>query len=653
MKYFLLLFTVLLVAACQNKNRPTWVADKNPTEDSIIIPGNTDLTRKLKTIKIQQESFVKKIPASGIVKAIPNNYAEIASPFSGRITRSFVSLGQKVDIGSPVFEISSPSFFEAGKAYYQSKQEMQLADKNLKRQQDLFSNGVGTQKDLDEAEVTFELTKRDFENSIASLKVYQVNPEELILGQPLIIRSPIRGEVVDNNIVIGQYLNEDAEPVAIVAELSKVWVIGQLKEKDINSVHKSDEVEIRLSGMPDVSIKGEIFHVGEILDEATRSVQIYVLCENSDRVMKPGMFVTTHFSESTDNVILIPSTSLYQMEETSFVFVYLGNDKFVKRHVEVNGTDGDRVIIKAGLKPGEEIVIEGGSLLAGFKNKNMRVIILFALRRWRIMIVLFSLIAIFGYTSWKQLSIEAYPDIADVTVQVITQVPGLAAEEIEQQITIPLERELNGLPGLNTMRSKNTFGLSAIILVFNDGVDDYWARQRVQERLSDVELPYDAMPGLNPLTSPTGEIYRYIIESKSHDLRELTELNKWVIIPRLKQVTGVADVSNFGGITTQFQIEIDPLKLEQYNLSLSDVTDMIEKNNSNAGGSLLQRGDLSYVVRGIGLVKDLNDLGDVVVKTENGIPIYVKDLGKLKYGNLERKGVLGFTDHYTGLSRKC
>jgi cobalt-zinc-cadmium resistance protein CzcA len=274
----------------------------------------------------------------------------------------------------------------------------------------------------------------------------------------------------------------------------------------------------------------------------------------------------------------------------------------------------------------------------------MRTIIEIALKRWRIMIVLFSVIAMFGYSSWKQLSIEAYPDIADVTVQVITQVPGLAAEEIEQQITIPLERELNGLPGLNTMRSKNTFGLSAVILVFNDGVEDYWARQRVMERLADVDLPYGAAPGLNPLTSPTGEIYRYIIESNSHDLRELTELNKWVIIPRLKQIRGVADVSNFGGITTQFQIEIDPVKLEQYNLSLSDVTDKIEKNNSNAGGSLLIRGDLSYIVRGIGLVKDLEDLGDVVVKAENGIPIFLKDIGNLRYGNLERKGVLGFTD---------
>ncbi|RPH33687.1 MAG: efflux RND transporter permease subunit [Bacteroidales bacterium] len=275
----------------------------------------------------------------------------------------------------------------------------------------------------------------------------------------------------------------------------------------------------------------------------------------------------------------------------------------------------------------------------------MRKLMLIAIQRRWIMLVVFLLVSVFGYYSWKQLSIEAYPDIADVTVQVVTQVSGLAAEEIEQQITIPIERSLNGMPGLHTMRSKSTFGISTVILVFKDGIDDYWARQRVQEKLNDVELPYDAAPGLNPLTSPTGEIFRYVIESQTHNLRELTELQKWVIIPRLKQVTGVAEVSNFGGITTQFQIEIDPQKLEQYKLSLSDVTDKIEKNNANAGGSMLTRGDLSYVIRGIGLVKDLSDLGEVVVKTEKGIPIFLKDLGELKYGNLERKGVLGFTDH--------
>ena len=256
----------------------------------------------------------------------------------------------------------------------------------------------------------------------------------------------------------------------------------------------------------------------------------------------------------------------------------------------------------------------------------------------------FVLVAAIGVYSWFQLPIDAYPDIADVTVQVATQVPGLASEEIEQQITIPLERELNGMPGLQTMRSKNMFGISTIILVFKDGVDDYWARQRVQERINGVDLPFGAQPSLNPLTSPTGEVCRYIIESKSHSLREITDLQKWVIIPRIKQVTGVADVSNFGGITTQFQVEIDPRKLEKYDIPLSTVIERIEKNNANAGGSMIGLGDLTYVVRGIGLIKDLNDLGKIVVKTANGLPIYLNDLGTIKYGNLERKGVMGFTD---------
>ncbi|MFN8210884.1 MAG: CusA/CzcA family heavy metal efflux RND transporter [Bacteroidales bacterium] len=262
----------------------------------------------------------------------------------------------------------------------------------------------------------------------------------------------------------------------------------------------------------------------------------------------------------------------------------------------------------------------------------------------------FLLVAAIGVYSWFQLPIDAYPDIADVTVQVVTQVPGLAAEEIEQQITIPIERELNGLPGLQTMRSKNLFSISTILLVFKDGVDDYWARQRVQEKINGLDLPYSARPELNPLTSPTGEVCRYIIESRKYSLRELTDIQKWVIIPRLKQVMGVADVQNFGGITTQYQIEIDPRKLEKFNIALGDVVDRINKNNVNSGGSMISRGDLTYIIRGVGLIKDLDDLGKIVVKTADGIPVYLNDLGVLKYGTLERKGVFGYTDRKSDYS---
>lgn len=266
-------------------------------------------------------------------------------------------------------------------------------------------------------------------------------------------------------------------------------------------------------------------------------------------------------------------------------------------------------------------------------------------KRW-LMLALFILLGLFGYLSWKQLAIEAYPDIADVSSQVVTQVPGLAAEEIELQITVPLERELNGMPGVHVMRSSSSFGLSIITLVFQDGVDDYFARQRIQERLVSVELPYDAAPELDPLTSPIGEVYRYIIESSTHSLRELTDLQNFEIIPRLNQIPGVAEVTNFGGITTQFQVEIDPTKLELYDLSLSNVVETIEENNVNAGGSMLTRGDLAYVVRGIGLVSDLEDLGNIVVSSEDGVPVFLKDLGELKLGNLERKGVLGYSDRH-------
>jgi heavy metal efflux system protein len=263
------------------------------------------------------------------------------------------------------------------------------------------------------------------------------------------------------------------------------------------------------------------------------------------------------------------------------------------------------------------------------------------LRRRQLVWLIALLMMVFGYASWKALEIEAYPDIADVTSQVITQFPGHAAEEVEEQVTIPLERELNGIPGLQVMRSHSTFGLSLITLVFQDGVDDYWARQRITERIGGLELPPGANPGLDPLTSPIGEIYRYTLQSSFRDERELRELQQWVVIPRLKQATGVADVTSFGGETTQFQLVVDPAKLAQYNVSLTQVIAAIQANNANAGGSIVVRGEQGYVVRGIGLIRSLQDLGNIVILAKNGTPVYVKNLGALQLGALERRGILG------------
>jgi cobalt-zinc-cadmium resistance protein CzcA len=268
-------------------------------------------------------------------------------------------------------------------------------------------------------------------------------------------------------------------------------------------------------------------------------------------------------------------------------------------------------------------------------------IIYICIRKRLIILVAAVLLALFGYYSWTKMAVEAYPDIGDVTAQVVTQAPGLAAEEVEQQITVPLERALAGTPGLVNMRSSSTFGLSIIPIIFRDSAEDYWARQRVMDSIGQVTLPPNVQPTLLPLEGPTGEIYRYTLESETRNLMELSEIQHWTVIPALKQVPGVVDVPNFGGFTMQYQLELDPVQLQHFGIGLNDVMTAINNNSSNAGGSRISRGEQSYIIRGIGLVHTLDDLGNIVVTQRNSVPVLVRDLGKLTYSHQEREGILG------------
>ena len=263
------------------------------------------------------------------------------------------------------------------------------------------------------------------------------------------------------------------------------------------------------------------------------------------------------------------------------------------------------------------------------------------LRRRMAVIVLTLLVSAFGVYAWKTLSVEAYPDLGDVAAQVTTQVPGLAAEEVEQLITVPLERQINGTPGLLLMRSSSTFGLSLITVLFRDGYEDYWARQRLLERIGQATLPAGASPTLDPVSGPAGEIYRYTLESDQKNLRELSEVQRWTVIPAIKSVPGVVDVANFGGFTTEYQLDLDPDRLLQYGLGITDVINAINNNNTNAGGGRVSRGDQSYVIRGVGLIRSLADIGATVVKQVNGAPVLVRDLGRPTLSHQEREGILG------------
>jgi heavy metal efflux system protein len=265
----------------------------------------------------------------------------------------------------------------------------------------------------------------------------------------------------------------------------------------------------------------------------------------------------------------------------------------------------------------------------------------FCLRRRIAVIVIAVLLSVFGIYAWETLSVEAYPELGDVSAQVTTQMPGLAAEEVEQLITVPLEREINGTPGLLLMRSSSTFGLSLITVLFRDGYEDYWARQRLLERISQVTLPAGASPSLDPVSGPGGEIYRYTLESDSRNLQELSEIQRWTVIPALKSVPGVVDDTNFGGFTTEYQLDLDPGQLEHYALGITEVINAINSNNANAAGGRVSRGDQSYVIRGVGLMRSLADIGSTVVAQVNGAPVLVRDLGRATLSHQEREGILG------------
>lgn len=274
----------------------------------------------------------------------------------------------------------------------------------------------------------------------------------------------------------------------------------------------------------------------------------------------------------------------------------------------------------------------------------------FCLRRRWLLVAIFLGIFVFGVFSASQLSIDAYPDISDTTVQVLTQFPGHAAEEVEQQITIPLERELNGVPDLKIMRSKSTFALSIIQLVFQEGTQDYFARQRVLERVNNVTLPPNIQAGLDPLTSANGEIYRYTLQSRLRSARELRDLNNWVVFPAFKQVPGVVDVDPFGGENYQYQVIVDPDKLAKYGLFVPDVINAVTSNNTNAGGGKINRGDQAFVVRGLGAITSMEDIGNIVINQKKGTPVFIRDVAEVVQGAIPRQGILGFNQNSDAVS---
>jgi cobalt-zinc-cadmium resistance protein CzcA len=277
----------------------------------------------------------------------------------------------------------------------------------------------------------------------------------------------------------------------------------------------------------------------------------------------------------------------------------------------------------------------------------IRTVVDFALRNRLLVLAGAALLTIWGVISFRNLPVEAYPDIANNYVEIITQWQGRAAEEVEQQVTIPIEIAVNSIPHLQHLRSTSMFGLSNLILTFDDSSENDWNRQKVLERLSQAELPDGLTPQMGTDFSPVGEIFMYTLESTNpqYDLMELNSLEAWTLEKEFRSVPDVVDVSSFGGITKEYQVQIDPDKLVSYGLSLSQVEDQLTNNNSNSGGNFVEVGLQQVNVREVGLIRTVDDIRKIVLKTQNGTPLRMSDIATIEQGPKIRLGRIGKAIH--------
>jgi cobalt-zinc-cadmium resistance protein CzcA len=273
----------------------------------------------------------------------------------------------------------------------------------------------------------------------------------------------------------------------------------------------------------------------------------------------------------------------------------------------------------------------------------LKALVEFALKQRVFVVAITLMVAIAGIYAFSELPVQAFPDVQDVQVQIITLVPGQAPEEVERAVTLPIERTEYSVPKLSQLRSLSMTGLSVVTMTFADGTDDYFARAQVMEKLSEITLPTGIQPQLAPLSTAVGEIYRYIVDApKDMSLDEVRAIEDWTIEPALRQVAGVADINAFGGAIREYQLHVHPDLLRKYNLSLEQVAAALQANSSNTGGGLLKRGDEDLVVRGIGLFNSVADIGRVPIAVFGGQPVLASDIGDATIGTRQRYGIVGY-----------
>ena len=364
--YYAIVMACLLVSSCKESGEKT-NQEITYQGDTVTVSANSPILSRISTEILVAEPFSSEFRTVGTVQAEMGHYAEVGVPFDGRITTSKVMLGSRVRAGQTLFEVSSPDFFEASKQYFQNLRIYETAKSSYQRRKALQEAGVVSARELEEAYTEVENARQEKSASEAAFRAYGMDPSGMEPGQSMRIIAPISGEVVRCNIIPGSFIKADSEPLLTLADLGRVWITAQVKERFIGRVSKGGSVEIFTEAEPDCPIPGKVLNIGNLVDEQTRSVQVIVACDNSEFKLKHGMYVSAHFVSRPENAIVVPSTAVFQGEKSSYVYMAAsGSDNvFLRRAVIVGESNDDntRVHIIEGLLPGDRIVSEGGLYL--------------------------------------------------------------------------------------------------------------------------------------------------------------------------------------------------------------------------------------------------------------------------------------------------
>ena len=468
--------------------------------------------------------------------------------------------------------------------------------------------------------------------------------------------SPATGTVIEKRIVNGQRVMP-GEELYRIADLSRMWVIAEVSELDLAAIKVGMHADVVLRAYASQPLAGVVTFIYPDLRPETRTARVRIELPNPDGRLKVDMYADVVFRTGADRdpVVAVPVSAVIDSGTQQIVLVDKGEGRFEPREIKLGAYGQDYVEVLKGVKEGELVVTTATFLIDSESNLTRRAqelrapgraAMIAAIIRWSARnIFLVGLATVFvtlaGIYAVYRVPLDAIPDLSDVQVIIYTEYPGQAPQVVEDQVTYPLTTSMLSVPKSRNVRGFSFFGVSFVYVIFEDGTDLYWARSRVLEYLNSAarRLPSGVAPSLGPDATGVGWVYQYIVRGAQMNLAELRTIQDWYIRYGVAKAEGVAEVASVGGFVKQYSVVIDPRRLQALGIPLAKVNEAIRTSNRDVGGRTVELSETEFAIRGRGYVKGLSDLQQIVVKSDRGVPVFLRDVARVELTPDERRGI--------------